>query len=424
MTSHIIKILLTAVMALIAIEPKAQTTDTRVRIFDPRVHTLQVAPQSNQYLPPVVTLSGDEAIRVSFDLIDYDVHYLRYSVVHCNADWQPSQLVESEYASGFNYADITDYAQSSSTFTHYYNYSFTIPNDELQLKVSGNYLLKVYDQQNPDDVLFQTRFSICESTVGVAVDVTSRTDVDYNASHQQVSFSVTSKPGTISDPYNELTAVVSQNVRTDADAIVTRPLMVTGNEVQFDHARQLIFPAGNEYRRIETVNVNSINMGVERMEYYEPYYHATLRVDEPRSEAPYTYDRTQYGHFTIRCSGSDYSDQEADYVVTHFRLYTGQKLDGGSLYIDGAFTDGMPAESTRMRYDEATGCYIADLLLKQGAYNYQYLWKPEGAASGSTALIEGDKYQTVNQYVVKVYDRPLGERYDRLLGFGIAYSGK
>lgn len=401
----------------------AEPADTRVRIFDQRVHSLQVAPQGNSYMPPVVPLSGAEAIRVSFDLLDYDVHYLRYSVVHCNADWQPSQLVESEYVGGFNYADITDYAQSSGTFAHYYNYGLTIPNADMPLKVSGNYLLKVYDQSNPDEVLFQTRFSLCESTVQVAVDVTSRTDVDYNAAHQQVAFSVTSKQGTIRDPYNELTAVVTQNVRTDAEVAVTRPLMASGTEVRFDHNRQLIFPAGNEYRRIETVNVNSLNMGVERMEYFEPYYHATLRTDEWRAEAPYNYDRTQYGHFTIRCSGSDHSDVEADYVVTHFSLYTGQKLTGGQLHVDGAFTDGLPPESTRMRYDDASGCYVADLLLKQGAYNYQYLWLPDGASSGLTSLVEGDKYQTVNQYLVKVYDRPSGERYDRLIGFGIAYSG-
>ncbi len=412
-----------AAVALCAATLCAATADTRTRIFDSRVHSLQVSPQSNTYMPPVVALSGDEAIRVSFDLLDYDVHYLRYSVVHCNADWQPSQLVESEYVGGFNYADVTDYAQSTGTFAHYYNYGFTIPNADMPLKVSGNYLLKVYDQSNPDDVLFQTRFSLCESTVLVAVDVTSRTDIDYNESHQQVAFSVTSKPGVIRDPYNELTAVVTQNVRTEAEVSVTRPLLVSGNEVRFDHNRQLIFPAGNEYRRMEMVNVNSLNMGVERMEYFEPYYHATLRTDGFRAESPYNYDRTQYGHFTVRCSGSGQSNVEADYVVTHFSLFTGQKLNGGELHVDGAFAAGMPSEDTRMRYDETTGCYVADILLKQGAYNYQYLWQADGVACGSASLVEGDKYQTVNQYLVKVYDRPSGERYDRLVGFGIAYSG-
>lgn len=410
--------------ALAAITAQAQEVDTRVKIADSRVHSLVVAPESNQYMPPVIVLGGDDALRVNFDLMDYDVHYLRYSVQHCNADWQPSQLVESEYVDGFNYADITDYAQSSGTFANYYNYNFTIPNPDMRLKVSGNYVLRVYEQDDPDKVLLQTRFSVSENRVGVAAEVTSRTDVDYNAAHQQVAFTVTSKQGTIADPYNELTAVVSQNVRTDNEATVTRPLMVSGTQVKFDHTPSLIFAAGNEYRRFETVNINTSNMGVDRIEFHEPYYHAVLRTDDERADAAYSYDQTQYGHFTVRCSGSEHSNVEADYTVAHFSLHTGRELSGGTLHIDGAFTAGLPSEATRMRYNAATGCYEGSMLLKQGSYNYQYLWLPQGSATGSTAMVEGDKYQTINQYLVKVYQRPAGSRYDRLLGFGLVYSGR
>ena len=98
--------------------------DTRTHIFDSNVHSLKVCLDNNMYVPPVLMMNGDDFLVVNFDYIDYDVHYLRYSVTHCNADWQPSQLVESEYVSGFNYADIDDYEQSVGTFVHYYNYQF------------------------------------------------------------------------------------------------------------------------------------------------------------------------------------------------------------------------------------------------------------------------------------------------------------
>ena len=411
-------------IAIAAIAAQAQKMDTGVKITDSRVHSLVTAPLSNQYMPPVIVLGGDDALRVNFDLMDYDAHYLRYSVQHCNADWQPSQLVESEYVDGFNYADITDYAQSNGTFANYYNYNFTIPNPDMRLKVSGNYVVRVYEQDDPDKVLLQTRFSVSENRVGVSAEATSRTDVDYNASHQQVAFTVTSKPGAISDPYNELTAVVSQNVRTDNEVTLTRPLMVSGNQVKFDHTPSLIFAAGNEYRRFETVNINTSNMGVDRIEFHEPYYHAVLRTDAERADAAYSYDQTQYGHFTVRCSGSERSNVEADYTVAHFSLYTGRELSGGTLHIDGAFAAGLPSAATQMRYNAATGCYEGSMLLKQGSYNYQYLWLPQGSATGVTAKVEGDKYQTINQYLVKVYQRPVGSRYDRLVGFGITYSGR
>jgi hypothetical protein len=399
--------------------------DTRPLIFDNNVHSLKVCLANNMYIPPVLMMNSDDCLLVNFDYIDYDVHYLRYSVTHCNADWQPSQLVESEYVSGFNYADIDDYAPSEATYVHYYNYQFTLPNPDMELLVSGNYLLTVYEQDDPSDILFQTRFSVSEGKVGVYPQVTSRTDVEYNNRFQQVSFDVRYKPNQIRDPYSEFKCVVSQNSRTDNAVMVTRPSMVGVDHVTYEHNRDLIFPAGNEFRRFETVNAHNLNMGVQSIRYYNPMYHATLMIDEPRNEVQYLYDKTQFGRFTIRNAETrGESAVEADYMITHFALDAGGKLNGGNVCLYGEFTEGYPASQTVMKYDASTGFYVADLLLKQGAYNYLYLWVPDGTSVGQTSRIEGDHYETVNEYLVKVYDRPMGERYDHLVGYGVAYSGK
>ena len=399
--------------------------DTQVHIYDNNVKSLKVAPISNMYFPPIYVLGSDDVLNVNFDYLDLDAQYLRYSVTHCDANWQPSQLVESEYVDGFNQADIDDFKPSEATFVHYFNYDFTIPNNDFIITKSGNYLLKVFRQDDPDDVLFQTRFSVCENSMGVYAEVTTNTDVDYNSRHQQVNFVVTTRDGgRISDPYNELAAIVSQNSRPDNEVMVTKPMMVTGNKVIFEHNRDLIFPAGNEYRRIDMVNVNSMNMGVERIQYFEPYYHATLYTALPRVDGQYLYDKTQFGRFTVRTSGAYDSMVESDYIVTHFVLYTGERLEGGNLFVQGEFTMGLPPEQCVMRYDDSMGTYNCDLLLKQGAYNYQFLWVPKGSGVGQTAMIEGDKYQTANEYLVKVYDRPFGERYDHFVGFGLIYSGR
>ena len=413
-------------LALLTMAASAQSrVDTRPRIFDSNVRSVKVCLASNMYLPPVLMMGGNDRLIVNFDYLDYDVHYLRYSVTHCNADWQPSQLVESEYVSGFNYADIDDYEQSEATYVHYFNYQFMLPNDDMEFLVSGNYLLTVYEQDDPSNILFQTRFSLCEGKVGVYPQVTSRTDVEYNNRFQQVSFEVRYKPNQIKDPYSEFTCVVTQNSRQDNEVVVKRPMMVGVDHVNYDHNRDLIFPAGNEFRRFETVSAHSINMGVQSIRYYEPMYHAILMVDEPRANMQYLYDQTQFGRFTIR-NAEAYGENllEADYMITHFTLNTNGKLNGGNVWLYGEFTDAYPSSQSLMKYDAASGCYTADLLLKQGAYNYMYLWVPDGTSMGQTFRLEGDHYETVNEYLVKVYDRPIGERFDRLLGYGIAYSGK
>ncbi len=422
MKRHLIISLLTCLVAASAV---AQNVDTRPHVFDSNVRSLKVCLASNMYIPPVLMMNSDDRLLVNFDYLDYDPHYLRYSVTHCNADWQPSQLVESEYVNGFNYADIEDFEPSEATYVHYYNYQFTLPNSDMQLLVSGNYLLSVYEQDDPDEILFQTRFSVCEGGVGVFPQVTSRTDVEYNNRLQQVSFDVRYKPNQIKDPYSEFICEVSQNSRSDNAVVVTRPTMVGVDHVTYEHNRDLIFPAGNEFRRFETVAAHNVNMGVQAIRYYEPMYHAILMVDEPRAELQYLYDKTQYGRFTIR-NAEAYGENalQADYMITHFTLNTNGKLNGGNVWLYGEFLNGYPGNQAMMSYDASSGCYTADIPLKQGAYNYMYLWVPDGTSVGQTSRIEGDHYETVNEYLVKVYDRPIGERYDHLVGYGVAYSGK
>ena len=408
-----------------AIPAFSQPTDTEVRIFNSNVRSLKIAPVDNAYGVPIIKLNSDEQLNVNFDVLTYDAHYLRYSIRHCNADWQPSQLLEHEYVSGFNQADITDFIQSEGTMAHYFHYNFTFPNEEMQILKSGNYLLSVYEQDDPETVLFQTRFSVCEQMVDVAVGITTRTDVDYNDAHQQVSIELVHKQGAIRNPYEELTAVVSQNSRTDNAVTITRPMMVAGNHVVYDHNPALIFNAGNEYRRMETVNVNSLNMNVGKIDFFEPYYHASVNVDQPRTQSQYLYDQTQFGRFTIRNAeaptGSDY---QADYIVTHFTLEPSELLPKGKIYLQGEFTQGLPPSATLMHYDVQSGTYTCNMLLKQGHYNYQYLFVPDGGTVGLTSAIEGDKYQTINEYVVKIYYHPMGERYDRFIGYATAYSGR
>ena len=416
----LILVFLTTVM-----QAKAQIAedDTRTQVADSRFKSLQVRLEGNDYFPPIINLNSDDRIRISFDELGEDRSYLRYSVVHCNADWSPSNLVESEYVSGFNYANIEDYKFSIGTLCHYVHYSFTLPNDEIQFLVSGNYLVRVYSEDEPDETLLQARIYVCENAVSVGTSVTSRTDIDFNGEHQQVSFTVDTRDYTIRNLYNDLNIYVTQNSRTDNEVMVNHPLSVSGKTVTYDHDRHLIFEAGNEFRRIETVAQHGISMGVERVEYHHPFYHAQLFTDFPRTEESYLYDKTQLGRFTIRSSEANDSDNESEYIVTHFTLDTDGPVSGGDIYLNGEFTNNLFTPSTMMRYDPSSGLYVADMLLKQGAYNYQYLFVPKGKTRGYSS-IEGNKYQTVNEYMVRVYHRDPASRYDRLIGFGLAFSGK
>ena len=253
--------------------------------------------------------------------------------------------------------------------------------------------------------------------------MTSLTDIDTNRNHQQLGLTVDLQHAAgIDNPFNDLRIVVSQNGRTDNEVVLTAPQRVLGDRVIYEHLRPLIFKAGNEYRRFETVSTSYPGMGVENISADTPIYNMWLYTDSPRDAIPYSYDSTQHGRFFVRESSSSRSDTEADYVMVHFGLEM-PEIAGADVFLDGDFVQRRFDPVSRMVYNRATGRYENSMMLKQGAYNYQYLTVPSGSLQGETAPVEGDFYQTVNEYTVRVYYRPRGGRFDRLIGVGMIVSG-
>ncbi len=409
--------------ALLGVWSAASATDTMTGVFNERIHSLQVHLDGDPSGLPVIVLGSGDRISISFDHLAEDREFFRYSLVHCNARWQPSGLVDSEFLDSFNEGTIDDYAYSQATTVHYVHYSLTIPNEQMSPTVSGNYLLRVYPESEPDSTVLQCRFMVSEQTAPVSATVSAQTDIDYRRGHQQLSIAVDTERSMVEDPFNDLTVVVTQNGRTDNETAVRHPLRMLGRRAVFEHCTELIFDAGNEYRRFETVSDQYPGMGVEAIDYYHPYYHYTLYADESRAGQNYSYDQTQGGRFLVRRSGANDSDTEADYGVVHFTL-AAENMPGTAVFLDGDFVQRRFDPNSRMTFNESTGCYERAMLLKQGAYNYQYLAVPQGGHGGSTSVIEGDYYQTINEYFIRVYHRRRGERYDRLIGVTAILSGQ
>mgnify|MGYP001099224677 FL=1 len=256
---------------------------------------------------------------------------------------------------------------------------------------------------------------VSEQSAPVSASVTSRTDVDYNDAHQQLTVAVDTERAGISDPFNDITVMISQNGRADNEVALRQPLRMSGRTAIYEHQKPLVFEAGNEYRRFETSSVNYPGMRVDAISYFDPYYHFKLYTDTPRADESYSYDETQKGRFVVREYNSSESDLDADYAVVHFSLEMPEQ-PGTMIFLDGDFTSRRFNPESQMLYNPTTGRYEKAILLKQGHYNYQYLAVPPGANRGTTAIVEGDKYQTINEYLIKVYTRGPLDRTDRLIG--------
>lgn len=367
---------------------------------------------------PVVSKNDGETVEISFDEMSHDTHRYAYRIEHCNSDWTVSDgLFESDYLSGTTSGIYIDnYKQSLNTTQLYTHYSFTLPNADVGLKLSGNYRVSILDPDaDSEQPLAYAYFSVTEQSATLSISASTDTEVDKNNSRQQLTLGVNFLNMGVQDPRRQFSVTVLQNERWD-NAIVNPPVTsVSPSSLLWEHSRDLIFRAANEFRKMEMLNVHVPMMGVDKIRFHEPYYHFTLYPDKPRTH--YVYDEDKDGLRYIRSdyAGADY-DNETEYVLTHFFLQMPQREDG-DFYVCGRWTNGIFDEDCRMQYNTSTGCYEATPLLKLGYYNYQYLFVPTGQKQGYTQPAEGDFYQTENQYSVYVYYREIGGRYDQLVAY-------
>lgn len=374
-----------------------------------RINTLRMIVAGDWERMPVVNMEAGESIEFSFDEMSHRYHRFTYHIQHCDARWQPSDLLESDYLDGFNGETIDNWRNSFNTTFDYTHYSLTIPNNQVRLKLSGNYRMSI--REDGVEVAY-FKFCLSEGLNCLQATLSGNTDIDTHDSHQQLNLTVNYAGLSIRDYAKELYTVVMQNGRTDNAVLNPTPTYDAGNLLTYEHCRDLIFPAGNDFRRFEVVDMYYYYLNVDRISYHDPYYHANLSKDTRRHAYKFDYDHN--GRYLIRADESNDNDIEADYLFVHFDL-AADPLNNGKLYISGHFNGGNLDSRNEMEYNEGEKSYQATILLKQGAYDYQYLWVPNGHKAGRTELIEGDWYETKNEYQILLYYRPRGSRYDRLI---------
>lgn len=388
----------------------------KTQSFADDIKTIQVNANGSWHSLPVIELNSNDFIRINFDRLGNEASVnLRYRLVNCNADWTRSTLSDIEFMDGFNNILIEDYAYSMNTLIDYTNFVVDIPNDRVKIKLSGNYALEVFDEENPSKILLRACFSVFDSQVKVGGSVSSLTDIDAHKEHQQVSFTINYNNLPIRDVFTDLKVFVRQNNRLDNQKSSLKPMSIQGTNLVFEHNRDLIFEAGNEYRRFESVSYRYNGLNIARTYSVNTHYITDIVPDKIRAGNVYVYDQDQDGRFIIRNSEVEAADSDikADYFTTHFTLVAPDPFIE-PIYINGDFTNNTFDERYLMKYNEMEGAYKASVLLKQGAYNYQYLAK--SGKNYTPSLIEGNYYETKNEYVVYVYYRPLGQRYDLLVG--------
>ena len=386
----------------------------RNEILDKNIASLQVVANNDWLSLPIITLNSNDFINISFDNLTHEYHRYCYKIEHCEADWQTSSaLFESDYIDGFASGNtIDDVQESTNTVQLYTHYNISFPNNKCRPKISGNYRVTIYDENDEKHVVCRAYFMIVEPSMGVHLNVTTNTDIDINGKYQQIEMAVDYGNNIVSNPQTQIKTVVMQNSRWDNAVINAHPQYIKANGLQWIHCKDYIFDGGNEYRKFETLDVTHTTMGLESINWDGHNYHAWIWTDEPRPS--YIYDKDANGAFLIRNSDNINNDVNSDYIITHFRLKTPQIPY--PIYINGFFTNNRFLSQYEMKWNEKNQQYEGELLLKQGYYSYQYLMmKPEGKLKPVPS--EGNFCQTENTYQALIYFKANGDRTDRLVGY-------
>ena len=372
---------------------------------------------------PVLVLGSEDRLLLRFDVLGAEVEGYRYKIQHCDSRWQVDELEPYEYMNGFEEGPINNYNSSFTTLTDYVNYYEYIPSQYSQFLISGNYVVTVTRQDEPDSVLLTRRFCVVEGSlkadvsVGVPYDNVSifeRREVDV-ALKENRDYRGSMLPPTLNPAYFRV--VVQQNGRTDN----MRELPFGGYEsgvLCYRYKNENVFEGGNTFRYFDISNIRTAMYNVVQIEEYGGEWYAMLRPLEDRSGKSFITEQTLNGGMKVNVWDRTNKQTEADYVYVNFMLPMRSPFMNGSVHVVGELTQWKLDEGSRMEYDPEMKAYRLRLMLKQGYYAYQLLFVPTGESHGLTETLEGNHYEMPNDYRVYVYYRGLNDRYDRLVAYG------
>jgi hypothetical protein len=374
--------------------------------------------QNGTNIVPLIKL-GD-AFQLSFDdLFGNEANYY-YVFQHCDYDWKPSQLVKSEYLQGFDEQRIQDYTNSFNTLQIYSHYRVNFPNSKTRLLVSGNYVLKILNEDK--EVVFSRKFIVYEDLVSVPLQVKRARNVsDINYKHN-LEFSIKSQNILFQNPLKNVKVLLLQNGQI-ATAITNVPPMYTiGNDLIYKYDKETQFWAGNEFMYYENKDIRGANNFIARVESGGGLYNNYLYLNNARGNNPYTNYPDYNGNFIIKNINAENNDVEADYAWIFFSLSAPAYFGKGDIYINGMFNNYALTPEYKMDYNKDKGIYEKAIMVKQGFTNYQYVIADKNGKVDNADAIDGNFYQTLSDYFVLVYYRENNQRYDRVIGRGVAAS--
>ncbi|MBR9919585.1 MAG: DUF5103 domain-containing protein [Bacteroidetes bacterium] len=399
----------------LVVSAQDENLEFKDKVYVPNIHSVQFFVSGLVLSNPIIQLGANTQLYFTFDDLDDRRKTYVYSFEHCNADWTPSGLTEPEYIDGFTENYIDNYEYSINTLVPFVHYYLSFPNRDFSFSKSGNYLLKVYEDEDEKRLVITRRFMVVRPMMQVVPEVVRTAMVNKSNSHQELDFAVLHPDVDVRSPLSEVTATILQNGRWDNAITGVKPKFMRPQEIIFDHQDKVVFEAGKEYRWADLRSFRTPDRrSVYTVDQFDDGWDVTMMPDEKRLDTYYLDINDINGKFVIGTSDYRDKDLQSDYANVLFFLRSPTAFYDADVYLFGRLTDWEIKPSFKMTYNYQKQVYLAEVFLKQGFYDYEYVLVREGEKPDISET-EGNWYETNNDYTILIYYRPFGARFDQLV---------
>ncbi len=364
---------------------------------------------------PIIELG--KSLYLKFDDLNGEETDYYYKISRYNFDWTPSELRKFEYLSGMDDIHLQNIGNSYNTLQPFSHYKLTIPNNDIHITKTGNYLLEIYDED--EELIFSKKFILYANKSRVGVQIKRSQNLAIIDHKHIVQFHITPNFSHFNNPKKTVKTVVFKNNNINNCITNLKPQYTIGNQLIYRYDSDASFWAGNEFFNFDNKNIRGGDISIYKFKLNE-IYHNYLYTNISRRNTLYTYNPDVNGEFVVRNIDGRNNDIEADYANIHFSLENFENLGDRKIYVIGNFNNYRLDETSVLTYNENTNVYENTSIIKQGFTNYKFVTFTNNEVDHS--LIDGNFYQTENEYTVLVYYRDLGTRYDEVIGIGSANS--
>ena len=354
------------------------------------------------------------------DLFGNEANYY-FDIIHCDYNWIPTDIPKTDYIRGFDNQRITDYSNSFNTLQSFSHYRLSFPNQfTTQLKISGNYMLRILNEDK--EVVFSRKFILFEnhSTIGALVKRSRNlSNIDYK---QNLEITVLSNDIVFQTPTQNVKVLLLQNGDFNTAIKNIPPQYTLGNQLVYKYDKETQFWAGNEFLYFENKDIRAASNNVAKIGSANDIYSSYLYTNQARANQIYTLYEDVDGNFVVKNINGFNHEIEADYAWVYFSLSAPAFQLNKDVYIVGMFNNYSLSPEYKMDYNSDKGVFEKAVMIKQGFTNYEYRVADKNGKIDFENAIDGNFYQTENEYTILAYYKHSSDRYERVIGKGNANS--